>query len=108
MEKMQTLGHGGNVHRLARQKNLSSGKILDFSANINPLGPPEWLRATISRTIEKLVHYPDPDNYDLVQAIASQYHVAPDTVVAANGTTELLYHLPEILGRSRAIIPMPS
>jgi adenosylcobyric acid synthase len=108
METMQGLGHGGNIFKLARQNNLNSGKILDFSANINPLGPPEWLRATISRSIEKLVHYPDPDNYDLVQAIASQYQVAPETIVAANGTTELLYHLPKVLGRSRAIIPVPS
>ena len=46
--EMQT--HGGNIHKLARQ-NPGSRKIIDFSANINPLGPPEWLRATISRTI---------------------------------------------------------
>jgi adenosylcobyric acid synthase len=108
VEKMAASVHGGNVHRLARQQHLSSRKILDFSANINPLGPPEWLRATISRTIEKLVHYPDPESYDLVRSIALQYHVPVEAVIPANGTTELLYHLPKILHRSRAIIPMPS
>ena len=108
VEKMAASVHGGNVHRLARQQNISSRKILDFSANINPMGPPEWLRATISRTIEKLVHYPDPESYDLVRAIALQYHVPVEAVVPANGTTELLYHLPKILHRSRAIIPKPS
>jgi adenosylcobyric acid synthase len=108
MENMNTSVHGGNVHRLARQQNSSSRKILDFSANINPMGPPEWLRATISRTIEKLVHYPDPECYDLVHAIALQYHVPAESVIPANGTTELLYYLPKILHRSRAIIPMPS
>ncbi len=108
VEKTAASVHGGNVHRLARQQHLGSRKILDFSANINPLGPPEWLRATISRTIEKLVHYPDPESYDLVRAIALQYHVPVETIIPANGTTELLYHLPKILHRSRAIIPMPS
>ena len=108
MEKVSVPVHGGNVHRLARLQHEGAGKILDFSANINPMGPPEWLRATISRAIEDLVHYPDPDCYALVRAIASQYHVPADCIIPANGTTELLYHLPKILQRHRAIIPMPS
>jgi adenosylcobyric acid synthase len=74
-KKVNISGHGGNVHLLARNKQLNSRKIIDFSANINPLGPPEWLRAVISSTIEKLVHYPDPESYDLVQAIAGHLHV---------------------------------
>ena len=108
MEKVKAPVHGGNVHRLARLQHAGGRKILDFSANINPMGPPEWLRATISRAIEDLVHYPDPESYDLVRAIASQYHVPAECIIPANGTTELLYHLPKILQRRRAIIPMPS
>ena len=107
-KKVNISGHGGNVHLLARNKHLNSREIIDFSANINPLGPPEWLRAVISSTIEKLVHYPDPESYDLVRAIAGHLHVPAEAVIAANGTTELLYHLPKVLHRSRAIIPMPS
>ncbi len=108
MEKVSAPVHGGNVHRLARLQHAGAPKILDFSANINPMGPPEWLRATVSRAIEDLVHYPDPENYDLVRAIAAQYNVPAEAIIPANGTTELLYHLPKILHRSRAIIPMPS
>jgi adenosylcobyric acid synthase len=103
-----TFGHGGNVHRLSREKNHGCRDVIDFSANINPLGPPEWLRAIISSTIEQLVHYPDPENYDLIQTIAAHYQVPTNTVIAANGTTELLYHLPKVFQRDRAVIPMPS
>ncbi len=101
-------GHGGNVHRLVRQGRFKSGALLDFSANINPLGPPEWVRATLSRSIEKLVHYPDPDCYDLTAAIGEHFGVSADLIVPANGTTELLYHLPKIIGKKRAVIPVPS
>jgi cobyric acid synthase CobQ/L-threonine-O-3-phosphate decarboxylase len=82
--------------------------LLDFSANINPLGPPEWLRPLISSEVASLVHYPDPYAGKLVQAIAERYQVPLESVVVANGTTELLYQLPRLLGRAQALIPCPS
>ncbi|MBV5306783.1 MAG: cobyric acid synthase [Desulfobulbaceae bacterium] len=101
-------GHGGNVHTLAREMGLNIADLLDFSANINPLGPPEWLRPVISREVENLVHYPDPYASALVSVIADRYQVPEESVVVANGTTELLYQLPKLLGCDRALIPCPS
>ena len=63
-------GHGGNLRALAQQAGRPCEEILDFSASINPLGPPQCLRAVLSRNIESLVHYPDPDSRELVSAIA--------------------------------------
>jgi cobyric acid synthase CobQ/L-threonine-O-3-phosphate decarboxylase len=100
-------GHGGNIHLLSR--NLSgSQSILDFSANINPIGPPSWLRRIISRNLSDIVHYPDPDCHAFIQAIIKRYKVNANMIVPANGTTELLYQLPTVLSCSRAIIPVPS
>ncbi len=101
-------GHGGNVHGLARQLGTEVATLLDFSANINPLGPPEWLRPLISSEVASLVHYPDPYAGKLVQAIAERYQVPEESVLVANGTTELLYHLPRLLGRHHALIPAPA
>ena len=56
---MTTDGHGGNRNRLAQLAGKAPDEILDFSANINPLGPPDWLRPVISRNLGELVHYPD-------------------------------------------------
>ena len=100
-------GHGGNIHLLSR-KISTARPILDFSANINPLGPPSWLRRVISRSLADIVHYPDPDSYEFVRAIAQKYQVRPNLVIPANGTTELLYQLPAILPCKRAVIPVPS
>ncbi len=100
-------GHGGNVHATARAKNIDIESILDFSANINPLGPPEWLRPCLSRGLDSILHYPDPSASELARLISERYQVPFDTVLVANGSTELLYHLPRVLDCKRAVIPVP-
>ena len=100
--------HGGNVHKLIREGAVSDRAAIDFSANINPCGPPPWLRSLINRTLEQVCHYPDPENHELVRAIATRYSIDENMVVPANGSTELLHLLPEILGRDRVVIPEPS
>ncbi|MCI0442483.1 hypothetical protein L0152_04600, partial [bacterium] len=34
------VSHGGNVHQAARRWGVRPEEVIDFSANINPLGPP--------------------------------------------------------------------
>ena len=99
--------HGGNVHAAARDRGGSIEGILDFSANINPLGAPQWLRSCISRELDILRHYPDPDTVNLRRIISEQYGVPEESILAANGSTELLYHLPRVLACQRAVIPVP-
>ena len=100
--------HGGNVYALARQAHLPAERILDLSANINPLGPPPCLRAVISRHVEDVVHYPDPEATELIAAIAEHYSVPPAGVLVGNGSTEILRCLPQALAPTRAVIPVPS
>ena len=101
-------GHGGNVTRLAAKLGCEPTELLDFSANINPLGPPPFLRKVINAHIQDLVHYPDPDCSALVQAISVTYNLEPATIVVGNGTSELLFQLPRMLQPKRAVIPVPS
>ncbi len=99
--------HGGNVYNAANKKNISVEKIIDFSANINPFGPPEWLRPCISAGVDSLLHYPDPYASEFIKVIAQRYGLDEDTIIVANGSTELLYQLPRVLGCTRAVIPVP-
>ncbi|HEY3320000.1 MAG TPA: cobyric acid synthase [Planctomycetota bacterium] len=101
-------GHGGNVRELAAAAGLSQERLLDFSANLNPLGPPEWLRPVISSTVSSLVHYPDPASSQLLAAASQRYGVSPAEILIGNGSTELLYLLPQALKAAHAIVPVPS
>jgi cobyric acid synthase CobQ/L-threonine-O-3-phosphate decarboxylase len=101
-------GHGGDLKELARKAGRPVDDILDFSANINPLGPPAWLRAVISRHVESLVHYPDPGASLLAEALARRHAVAREELIVGNGSSELLYLLPRALDVERAVIPVPS
>lgn len=105
---MVTHGHGGNIKQLAEAAGCTEKDLLDFSANINPLGLPEWFRSLISSRISSLVHYPDTTCSMLVQTFASRYGVSAEEVLIGNGSTELLYLLPRAAPRSRAVIPVPS
>ncbi len=105
---MKIFEHGGNIHKAARE---CAAQFLDYSANINPLGPPEWLRAMVSRELEGVMHYPDPEYYLLRQAIASFHGVEIEQVVVANGTSELLHCFMQHIARtfcSRVVLPVPS
>ncbi len=106
-EKMKSFQHGGDIRRLAQSAGLKEHELLDFSANINPLGPPEWLRPLISSQVSALQHYPDPHCAALVEAAAVRYGVAQDEVIAGNGSTEILYLLARAAGKSTALIPVP-
>jgi cobyric acid synthase CobQ/L-threonine-O-3-phosphate decarboxylase len=103
-----TEAHGGNLRKLSELTGIPINDISDFSANINPLGPPEDFREAIGMQIGSLVHYPDPDCTDITAAFAKRYRIAEDEIAIGNGSTELLYLLPHILRKTRAVIPVPA
>ncbi len=102
------LNHGGHIRLLAQQAGRPVEKLIDFSANINPLGPPESFRAVASRALERIVHYPDPDSAELIDALSSAWDVPPQQILVGNGSTEILYALARSLDARRAVIPVPS
>lgn len=100
--------HGGNLRQLAAASGREMSEMLDFSASINPLGPPEYLRPLISRNLETLLHYPDPDYDELRQAASARFAVDAATIIVGNGSTEIIHALPQALGVKRAVVPSPS
>ncbi|OQX11740.1 MAG: threonine-phosphate decarboxylase [Desulfobulbaceae bacterium A2] len=99
--------HGGDLTRLAARSGRSPHDIVDFSANINPLGPPPSLRRAITRALDRLDHYPEPEAATLTAAIAARLGLAPEQVAAANGTAELLCVVPRLLKPAGVLLPVP-
>ncbi|MGJ7384794.1 threonine-phosphate decarboxylase, partial [Morganella morganii] len=62
--------HGGNVVEVAELLGISPASIFDFSANINPLGPPERVKAIIRDNLSVIERYPDIEYRYLHAALA--------------------------------------
>lgn len=82
--------HGGNLTWAAAIAGCPPSAILDFSASINPLGPPQSAIAAIQSHLGDLVAYPDPDYHQLRQALARVHRVPPEWILPGNGAAELL------------------
>jgi threonine-phosphate decarboxylase len=100
--------HGGNVYETASKLGCAPEEILDYSASINPLGPPPGLVELLGDTFQRLQHYPDIQNRALIESIARHHGVLADQVVVGNGSTELIYWLPQVLGIRKALILLPA
>lgn len=83
--------HGGNLAWAAALAGCSPSLILDFSASINPLGPPKSAIAAIESQLKDLIAYPDPD-YQKLRVSLSKLHptLTPDWILPGNGSAELL------------------
>lgn len=86
---MNRPGHGGNLAWAAAQADCSPSAILDFSASISPLGPPQSAIAAIQSHMGDLTAYPDPDYRELRGVLAELHQVNPDWILPGNGSAEL-------------------
>ena len=105
---MKHLEHGGDLKWYAEKAQCKPEEIVDFSANINPLGAPEWLRPLLSSFVSSLGHYPDPHAMPFIKAVANRFVVSPDEIIAGNGCTELIRVIARVSGKKIALIPVPA
>ena len=87
---MQRPIHGGNRDWAAAIANCSVSQLIDFSASINPLGPPKSALVAIENSLAQLAHYPDPNYTQLCTNIAQEHQLSPDWILPGNGAAELL------------------
>ena len=82
--------HGGNLNWAAQLAGCSPSVILDFSASINPLGPPESAISAIKQGLNQLKHYPDPNYSQLRETLGKAHNLPPEWILPGNGAAELL------------------
>ena len=69
--------HGGDIDRWARSAGIEAGEIIDFSASINPLGPPAAARKAFIKSYGEAQRYPDPYGEQLKEALAKHHEMKP-------------------------------
>ncbi len=79
--------HGGNVWEAPGRPGRS---VLDFSASVNPLGPPPGLLEHLQARWPWIVHYPDRRAREFAAAAARRYGLPAGAVLAGNGSAELI------------------
>jgi threonine-phosphate decarboxylase len=67
------------VTKAARKYGLPVKDITDFSANINPLGPSRKLLSAITKNLDLISSYPDPDCTELKAELAAYLGVRRKT-----------------------------
>ena len=101
---MKNGAHGGNIYKKAKELGISESQIMDYSANISPLGIPAHIRQAMVDAIEGTINYPDPDCTALREAIAGHLrqfrdiHVQPEQIFIGAGTEYLYGLLVQLLG----------
>jgi threonine-phosphate decarboxylase len=94
--------HGGD----ARPFGVAPEQVLDFSANLNPLGPPEAVRQAAAAA--DLGAYPEPYSRTLAGVIAERIGVPPEAVAVGAGATELIYLAARAMPGPTAAIEPPT
>lgn len=108
MKENTVATHGGNLYAASRQRGSSFHEILDFSANINPLGLSENIRQTLCDSLEDIIHYPDVQAYAVKQEISQHYQVDIERITMGNGAVELMYVLCHILQPQKVLVTAPT
>jgi threonine-phosphate decarboxylase len=106
-----TATHGGDLVGIGRAFARDPDSLLDFSASINPFGPPDAVSALLRAVAQQpsiLAAYPDPHARELSAALAARERVTSARVVVANGSAALLDVGVRALETRRCIVPVPA
>ena len=108
MKKKSNFEHGGDLKKAKKEFSLEEKGIMDFSANINFLGPPPEIMETIKDNLEEIQHYPQPHSEELKKVLGDKFSLSQEQVIVGNGAVEIIYLLLEYLNIENIVLPVPS
>ncbi|WP_318616962.1 pyridoxal phosphate-dependent aminotransferase [Sporosarcina sp. YIM B06819] len=106
---MQLPEHGANPHHVYATVGIDlPARVLDFSENVNPAGPPQAVREMWPELLADIGAYPDPAGEPFLAEVANFHEVAKSSVFVGNGAAELLALVAERYRGKRAIVVHPT
>ena len=100
--------HGGDPRADFEHFGIEPRPVVDFSANLSPLGPPERVRRLWPELWREVESYPSLRGEGVVSFFERRFDLPPGRVLAGNGATELLYLVPRAMGFQRAAVLRPA
>lgn len=105
---MASFGHGGNAKEISRKNKIDYDKILDFSANINPLGMPTSVKKAIIEGLDEVEKYPDITYFELKCAIGEFENINKENLILGNGAAEVLFNVVRGIDPNNTLILAPT
>jgi len=100
--------HGGNPWALLDTQGSHPEEILDFSADLNPSGPPESVSFLLQEGCKKVPWYPEPTYRDFREAAARFHGIDPSHILPGNGTAQLIHLISRWQRKSRVAVVTPT
>ncbi|TXK85548.1 threonine-phosphate decarboxylase CobD [Paenibacillus sp. N3.4] len=105
---LERYGHGGDLWTAEETFGRPKEQFLDFSSNMNPLGPPPAVRHILHDDWQDIVKYPDPAVRELTKKLAQKYDVPFESILVGNGAAELIDLAARVLKSDRTGLARPS
>ncbi|WP_172371296.1 threonine-phosphate decarboxylase CobD [Sporosarcina jiandibaonis] len=106
---MQLPEHGANPFKLYKKLGvIPPNRVLDFSENVNPAGPPRSVQKIWADLFNKINQYPDPDGEPFLTAAVNFHKIDRESLIIGNGAAELLSLMAERYRGKKAIVVHPT
>lgn len=108
MEKVHEHRHGGSPQSDLTRLGIPQRHVLDFSVNLNLLGPPQIVREKWVELMGSVEQYPSVEGDGIAQFYRKRFGFDSQNFMAGNGSTEMIYLVPRVLCPKRTLIITPS
>ncbi len=99
LDGLRVCEHGGKI------EGNKKSRIIDFSVNLNPYGPPDFVSNAIQEAIEEIHLYPDAECRALREKIAEKFGCEQPEVLVGAGVSELIQLVALAFVKNRVLIP---
>lgn len=103
---MKKLIHGGDIY--SKRDIPKNKRLIDFSANINPLGMPLAVKRAIIDNLDNFSSYPDPLCRDLIDEISKYENIPAENIVCGNGAADIIYRIDLAIKPKMALLTAPT
>ena len=100
--------HGSDIEKICEYYHLRKEEIINFGANVNPLGLSENVKEQLCAHLDLLSSYPDREYTSLRKAISRYCQIPADFILPGNGSSELISLLIETRNPRHALILGPT
>ena len=104
---LERFGHGGDLWTAQELYGIEADRFLDFSANMNPFGPPSSVAEVLRNYADRIGRYPDPAVRGLRRKLAMYHDVDERNVLVGNGAAELIDLVVRLLKPAYTVLTAP-